>query len=89
MRAKHGQETEVGATGKPPLESSGSPRDAEASVVGSSGAAAVVGPALRFALNAPPCGLRRAALRARPTNDQTSTPKKNKTKFKKGTFLMR
>jgi hypothetical protein len=30
-------------------------------------AAAVVGLALRFALNAPPCGLRRAPLRATPT----------------------
>src|SRR5271165_1782082 len=30
----------------------------------------VVGPALRFALNAPPCGLRRAALRAKPTSQK-------------------
>ena len=35
--------------------------------VGSDGGAGVVGLALRFALNAPPFGLRRASLRARPT----------------------
>src|SRR6266853_2570800 len=53
-------------------------------IVIASGGAAVVGPALRFALNAPPCGLRRATLRARPT-----TKKTRGTKTKKGTLLTR
>jgi len=48
------------------------------------GGAAVVGPALRFALNAPPFGLRRATLRAGPT-----TKKEPETKPKKGTFITR
>ena len=48
------------------------------------GGAVVVGMALRFALTAPPFGLRRATLRARPT-----TKKRSKTKSKKGTLLTR
>jgi hypothetical protein len=83
VRAKHGEETEVDATSKSSLESSCSPRDAEASNVGSSGTAAVVGPALRFALNAPPCGLRRAALRAGPTGTKINT-KEEQSKIQKG-----
>ena len=43
--------------------------------------AGIVGLALRFALNAPPFGLRRASLRARPT-----TNKQQNRKAKKGTF---
>ncbi len=43
-----------------------------------------VGLALRFALNAPPFGLRRATLRARPT-----TKTRTRTKTKKGTLLTR
>jgi len=46
--------------------------------------AGVVGPALRFTLNAPPFGLRRATRRAGPT-----TKKRTKTKSKKGTLLTR
>src|SRR5229473_3028067 len=48
-------------------------------IVIASGGAAVVGPALRFALNAPPFGLRRATLRAGPT-----TKKRTRKKTKKG-----
>ncbi len=44
-------------------------------------AAPVVGLALRCALNAPPCGLRRASLQARPT-----TKRRTKTKTKRGHF---
>jgi hypothetical protein len=62
--------------------------------VGRDRAAAVVGLALRFALSAPPCGLRRAALRAKPQVRKTRSKKKNGTKrgaisieVRKGTFL--
>jgi len=61
------------------------PRDGEArkaSVARGHGRAAVVGLALRFALNAPPFGLRRATLRARPTTQ-------TKAEREKGTLLMR
>ena len=44
--------------------------------------AAVVGLALRFALSAPPFGLRRAVLRANPTTNHLQT------KFKKGAVLI-
>ncbi len=54
-------------------------RDAEAGLeAGGRRGATAVGLALRFALSAPPCGLRRAALRARPTTT------KSKTKNEKG-----
>src|SRR5713101_5178538 len=53
-------------------------------IVIASGGAAVVGPALRFAITAPPFGLRRATLRAGPT-----TKKEPETKPKKGTLLTR
>jgi hypothetical protein len=55
--------------------------------------------ALRFALNAPPCGLRRAALRAKPTATKILRKKPNKAEqdrkikgdisneVRKGTFL--
>ena len=42
--------------------------------VGGQRAAAVVGLALHFALGASPCGLRRAALRAKPTGRKTRDP---------------
>ncbi len=45
-----------------------SPGDAKASVEGGRHAT-IAGLALRFALSAPPCGLRRAALRARPATN--------------------
>jgi hypothetical protein len=62
------QETEVGTAGKPSVVSSGPPRGAEASLpVGRHRVARVVDLVLRFALNAPPCGLRRATLRTRST----------------------
>ena len=59
-------------------------RAATSQEVGSERGAGVVGLALRFALTAPPFGLRRATLRARPT-----TKKRRKTKSKKGTLLTR
>src|SRR2546427_9818756 len=78
-----GGEAEVGAAGESPVARSGPPRSAATSEeTGSGGRAGVVGLALRFALNAPPFGLRRATLRARPT-----TKKRAKTESKKGTFL--
>src|SRR5207302_8950007 len=62
------QETEVDAAGKPSVASSGPPRGAEASLqVGGHSIAPVVGQVLRCALTASPFGLRRAALRTRPT----------------------
>ena len=52
---------------------------------GGSRDAAIVGLALRFALNAPPFGLRRASLRARPTINQGKRDSSNG--VRKGTFL--
>src|SRR4029077_17297632 len=50
---------------------SGPPRGAEARLqVGRHRVALDAGLALRFALNAPPCGLRRAALRTRPAKQR-------------------
>ena len=67
-RADCRQETEVDAAGKPSVASSGPPRGAEASLqVGGHSIAPVVGQVLRCALTASPFGLRRAALRTRPT----------------------
>ena len=69
--ADFSQETEVGAAGKPSVASSGPPRGAEARLqVGRHRVALDAGLALRFALNAPPCGLRRAALRTRPAKQR-------------------
>src|SRR5437879_3296909 len=59
------------AAGKPSVASSGPPRGAEASLqAGRHRVAPVVGLALRFVLNAQPCGLRMAALRTRPTKQR-------------------
>ena len=52
-------------------------------IVIASGGAAVVGPALRFALNAPPFGLRRATLRAGPGQRRKKNQKQNQ---KRGHF---
>ena len=69
--ADFSQETEVGAAGKSSVASSGPPRGAEARLqVGRQRVAPDAGLALRFALNAPPCGLRRAALRTRPAKQR-------------------
>src|SRR6202158_5623210 len=74
---------EVGAPEQPPVARGRSPRRAATRQEASSDrGAGVVGLALRFALTAPPFGLRRATLRARPT-----TKKRRKTKSKKGTLL--
>jgi hypothetical protein len=58
----------------------------------SDGGAGVVGLALRFALSAPPFGLRRATLRARPTTNTKKENEKQKgdtsNELRKGTFLM-
>src|SRR3989442_163312 len=85
------REAEMGAVGGSPVATGGPPRRGEASVERDGGDAAVVGLALRFALNAPPYGLRRASLRARPTT-RTRTKTKNKKRdisneVRKGTFL--
>src|SRR6202163_1868617 len=70
---------EVGAAEQPPVARGGPPRRAATSQeVSSDRGAVVVGLALRSALTAPPFGLRRATLRARPT-----TKKRRKTKSKK------
>src|SRR4029077_10667900 len=64
--ADFSQETEVGAAGRPSVASSGPPRGAEARrQVGRHRFALDAGLALRFALNAPPRGVRRAAVRPR------------------------
>ena len=62
--------------------------------VGRDCAAAVVGSALPFALTAPPWGLRRAQLRAKPQVRKTTSKKKHETKraaisieVSNGTFL--
>ncbi len=76
---------EMGAPEQPPVARGGPSRQAATrKEEGGDGGAAVVGPALRFALNAPPFGLRRATLRAGPT-----TKKEPETKPKKGTLLTR
>jgi helix-turn-helix protein len=59
-------ETEVGAAGGPPLARGGPARRAAKS--NALGGPSTVGLALRFALNAPPFGLRRAPLRSKPTD---------------------
>jgi hypothetical protein len=58
-------ETEEGAAGRPPLARAPT-RHATKRATG--GGPSIVGLALRFALNAPPFGLRRAALRSKPTD---------------------
>src|SRR2546425_11525161 len=77
------RKTEVGAAGGSPVAGGGPSRGTAQSVQTSGGPAApVVGLALRFALNAPPLGLRRASPRARPTTQ-------TKAERGKGTLLMR
>jgi hypothetical protein len=67
-RSDFSPETEMGTASKPSVASGGPPRGAEASLqVGRQRITPAVGLVLRFVLNAPPCGLRRAALRTRPT----------------------
>jgi hypothetical protein len=68
VRTRRGRpcETEVGAAGGPPLARGGPARRAAKSAAG--GGPSTVGWALRCALNAPPCGLRRAPLRSQPTD---------------------
>src|SRR5438309_4793259 len=71
--------TEVGTASGASVATGCPARDAEAGLeAGGRRGATAVGLALRFALSAPPCGLRRAALRARPTTT------KSKTKNEKG-----
>src|SRR5438132_621026 len=71
--------TEVGTASGASVATGCPARDAEAGLeAGDRRGATAVGLALRFALSAPPCGLRRAALRARPTTT------KSKTKNEKG-----
>jgi len=73
---------EVGAPEQPPVARGSPPRRAATSQeVSSDRGAAVVGLALHSALTAPPFGLRRATLRARPT-----TKKRRKTKRERGHF---
>ena len=72
----------MGAAGGPPVATGRPPRGGEASVRRGHGRhAAVIGLALRFALNAPPFGLRRASLQTRPM-----TKTRTKTKTKRGHF---
>ena len=59
-------ETEVGATGEPPLARACPAHRAAKRAAG--GGPSIVGLALRFALNAPPFGLRRTPLRSKPTD---------------------
>src|SRR2546430_4804716 len=61
-------QTEVGTPSPSSVARGRSPGDAKASVEGGRHAT-IAGLALRFALSAPPCGLRRAALRARPATN--------------------
>jgi hypothetical protein len=64
--------------------------DREASVERDGGDTAVVGLALRFALNTPPYGLRRASLRARPTTRTNQSKNKKRdisNEVRKRTFL--
>jgi hypothetical protein len=82
----------VGASSGAPVATGSSSSDAEASVeAGRSRDATVVSLALRFALGAPPFGLRRASLRARlTTNKQHKIKTKRKgdtlNEVKEGTF---
>ena len=59
-------ETEVGATGEPPLARACPAH--RAAKRAAEGGPSIVGLALRFALNAPPFGLRRTPLRSKPTD---------------------
>src|SRR5712692_7883847 len=89
------RKAEVGAAGESPVARSGPPRGAATSGQRGGGCrAGVVGLALRFALNAPPFGLRRATLRARPTTKKRKEKSKNQkqkgdisNEVRKGTFL--
>ena len=77
----------VGAGGRPSLASAGLPGRGTVAPDGrAQGAALAVGLTLRFALSAPPFGLRRASLRASPT---ASKKRESTAKNKKGTFLTR
>ena len=77
----------VGAGGRPSLASAGLPGRGRVAPDGrAQGAALAVGLTLRFALSAPPFGLRRASLRASPT---ASKKRESTAKNKKGTFLTR
>jgi hypothetical protein len=65
----------VDAAAQPSVAWTAPPEGAEASFqVGRHRAAFVVGLALRFALSASPCGLRRATLRAKPTGQKNRDP---------------
>jgi hypothetical protein len=84
----------MGAPEQPPVARGGPPRRTTTSQEASSDrGAGVVGLALRFALTAPPFGLRRATLRARPTTKKRSKTKSKKgdtsNEVRKGTFLKR
>ena len=73
-----GGETEVGATGKSSVARSSPPGGAAQGPAGNGVVAIIVGLALRFALGAPPLGLRRAALRsqANDNNNKNKTPRR-------------
>src|SRR5208337_2290957 len=77
----------------PPVATADLPRSGEDTVRRPTAAARVVGLALRFALNAPPYGLRRASLRARPTTKNKEKEQNQKgdisNEVRKGTFLKR
>src|ERR1700692_869749 len=77
----------MGAAQQPPVARGGPPRSATTSQQASARGAAVVGLALRFALNATPSGLRRAALRARPTTKNKNQKGDTSNEVTKGTFL--
>src|SRR5579863_9309255 len=82
-------ETEVGAAGKSSVARGGPPRGAAERTAGNGGRATVFGLALRFTLNAPPCGLRRAALQARPkTRNYENSKGDTSNEVSKGTFLI-
>jgi hypothetical protein len=83
---------EVGAASESPLARSGATRSQRTSLETGSGGGVVVGLALRCALNAPPFGLRRAPLRARPTTKETKDQNQKgdiSNEVSKGTFLTR
>ena len=89
------RKTKVGAASESSVARSRAPSSGETSEArvppGCGCQAIVVGLALRFALNAPPYGLRRASLRARPTTNKRRRTKNEKgdisNEVRKGTFL--
>src|SRR2546423_561304 len=91
------RKTKVGAASESSVARSRAPSIGETSEArvppGCGRQAIVVGLALRFALNAPPYGLRRASLRARPTTNKRRRIKNEKgdisNEVRKGTFLKR